>query len=87
MKEAYILQLVQTKSRRWPSNHYPHESIQSGSNGQKPALYSTACFKAASRSRATDGPAAARSVFDDVPEQIPPEVEDMMPPPFRQQQD
>lgn len=26
-------------------------------------------------------------VFDDMPEQIPPEVEDMMPPPFRQQQD
>ena len=24
-------------------------------------------------------------VFDDMPEQIPPEVEDMMPPPFRQQ--
>jgi hypothetical protein len=24
-------------------------------------------------------------VFDDVPEQIPPEVEDMMPPPFRQE--
>lgn len=23
-------------------------------------------------------------VFDDVPEEIPPEVEDMMPPPFRQ---
>jgi hypothetical protein len=24
-------------------------------------------------------------VFDDVPEEIPPEVEDMMPPPFRKQ--
>lgn len=24
-------------------------------------------------------------VFDDMPEQIPPEVEDMMPPPFRQE--